>query len=253
MRPSYPEAYELVERGEAGPQVVKAVALHKRGLLLREIAEELGLALSTVQDLLADPDRRKAKERKAQYDGRCTDCGRRTRGDGRRKGPPKRCRDCYAKRTHQQARERLLDALDKWVKLFGEPPTAWDWNTSTARAKAHPETLAKIQKRRKGHHWPALTSVQKAFGSWNAFITAGGYTPRRPGERAHPEIHSEHLRRSKKGTPMPAALSPEVQIERQIERDREVIEKLAKQIEERKARIRRGEKALKALRESTDD
>jgi hypothetical protein len=96
------------------------------GLMWREIAERIGLALQTVQDYYSDPDGSKVAARKAKTDGACLDCGGRTVGDG--SYTPERCAGCRAEyegtmearransatrlgHPRQWTRERIIAAL----------------------------------------------------------------------------------------------------------------------------------------------
>jgi hypothetical protein len=71
-------------------RVAWARALREQGLLLREIAADLGVALKTVYSWLSDPDGAKLKARKASYRVRCRDCGGPAYGVGYRAAT--RCR-----------------------------------------------------------------------------------------------------------------------------------------------------------------
>lgn len=74
--------------------------LRASGLSYKEIAiaatEEFGtpVSMSTVGNLLIDPDGRKARARKDSYGGRCVDCGGPTTGSNGRAKAPTRCRRC---------------------------------------------------------------------------------------------------------------------------------------------------------------
>lgn len=188
----YPEACALVAAGKAPPQVARAVVLHRRGYYLREIAEDLGLALSTSHEVLFDPLREKARARKHEYDGVCVDCGGRTRGDGSRAGPPERCAECARRHWHEEARRRYLAALDDWAIRYGSPPTAWCWNLGLAKGRAHPETWQFLEAAHRERDWPTVSGVLHVFGSWNKFIRAGGYEPLPPGYRRDPQTWHRH-------------------------------------------------------------
>lgn len=150
------------------------------GLLLREIAERLGIAISTVQDYYTDPDGSKARARKAKNHGVCIDCGAETRNSGSAKYVPERCRACFDARPKKYwTRERIIEAICEWVAEYGEPPTAMQWSPSQARRAG----LGWMAERWESGEWPVLTTVQKAFGSWNAGIAAAGFTPRGIGVR----------------------------------------------------------------------
>jgi hypothetical protein len=59
----------------------------------------------------------------------------------------------------------LTDRIRAWAELQGTPPKANDWSP-------------------KLRGWPSSAIIQRVFGSWNAGITAAGFTPRAIGGRA---------------------------------------------------------------------
>src|SRR5918992_163522 len=77
-------------------RVAQIERLERRGLTTREIAEQLGLARSTVNIYRADPEAQRQRERRKRYQGTCRGCGRRTSGSGGPKRAPERCRRCAA-------------------------------------------------------------------------------------------------------------------------------------------------------------
>jgi len=76
-------------RAERHEQVV---ALKDSGLKFREIAAQLGLAMSTVTAAYYDPTGEKDHARRHRADGQCVDCGARTHNGGA--VPPERCAGC---------------------------------------------------------------------------------------------------------------------------------------------------------------
>jgi transcriptional regulator with XRE-family HTH domain len=74
----------------------RAHALRADGLLLREVAEALGVSRAYVGDLLRDPTGRENRARHERARGACVDCGRPTAWGGAG-GPPERCVDCDLK------------------------------------------------------------------------------------------------------------------------------------------------------------
>jgi hypothetical protein len=97
----------------------------------------------------------------------------------------------YTKRRAKWSREDILDAIQRWVKAFGEPPTATDWNPSDARRAAR-EHSAKTQDwlgrvvRFESGDYPWTGTVWKTFGSWNGAISEAGFTPRPPTHKKAP-------------------------------------------------------------------
>lgn len=76
-------------------KVAKARILRASGLKLREIAAEMGgVAISTVDTWLNDPDLSRQRERRKTYGKDCIDCGKRTDGSNGYDSP-ERCYDCY--------------------------------------------------------------------------------------------------------------------------------------------------------------
>lgn len=133
-------------------KVARAQALRAQGLLLREIAAEMGAALSTVHAWLWDPDLSKLRARRDSYGGTCVDCGGPTDGSNGPGKAPTRCMDC---RTW--TRDAVLLAFREWADDNGGiPPTCTDI-------------------RRSGGRLPHQASVKRLFGSWNSALLAAGF------------------------------------------------------------------------------
>lgn len=77
--------------------VVEAMRLREEGLLLREIAEQMGAAISTVNGWLMDPNGERQKARKDNYRGRCEDCGTPTDGSNGAAKAPRWCVSCHGR------------------------------------------------------------------------------------------------------------------------------------------------------------
>lgn len=121
-------------------------ALRDQGLLLREIGERLGIATSTVFDVLSDPTGEKVRARKDSYRGVCDTCGRPTDGSAGASKAPKRCLDCI-----MWSREALLAWVDGWADAHGGvPPRLSDFSGAYRAARRH-------------------------FGSWNGLLLAAGF------------------------------------------------------------------------------
>jgi transcriptional regulator with XRE-family HTH domain len=149
----------------------KARELRAEGLKYREIAERLGVAPSTVDSWVNDPDLSKAAARRARYADACRDCGAPTDGSRGYDSAPERCRSCSREQEHELSRRWIIDSIQRWADEHGGvPPSAGDWNT------------------RHEDGWPWTGSVQGIFGSFNAGIQAAGFEPTpvgfygRPGE-----------------------------------------------------------------------
>ncbi len=82
------------------------------------------------------------------------------------------------------SRDDILDAIRRWVALFGEPPVSADWNPSVARWRAQEWRIARYRAGdpESGRPWPSLNAVKRRFeGSFAAAIREAGFEPRRPG------------------------------------------------------------------------
>lgn len=97
--------------------VAEAARLRAEGLLVREIAERMGVARSTADAWLNDPDGSKLRARKDTYRGRCEDCGAPTDGsDGF--AAPRWCRDHCG--VHLAAADRRVEKVLEMVRLRRE-------------------------------------------------------------------------------------------------------------------------------------
>ena len=161
--------------------VREAQRLRAEGLKLREIAERMESKMSTVHSWLSDPDLSRQRALRASY-GRCVDCGKPTDGS-RGHNAPKRCAPCTNTRRHEAARERIANEIRRFAARYGRPPVADDWNPQIAKRKCVPAHAKLIAERFERDGWPHASSAQSAFGSWNAAITAAGFTPRPQGVR----------------------------------------------------------------------
>lgn len=74
----------------------------------------------------------------------------------------------------QWSHDTIVQAIRDWVVLYGETPSATDWNVSTP--------WCDVERFRAGD-WPHLSTVQYHFGSWNKAIEAAGFEPRKSGHR----------------------------------------------------------------------
>jgi hypothetical protein len=154
--------------------VAEIERLERRGLTTREIAEQLGLARSTVNIYRADPDGQRQRDRRQRYRGTCAGCGRPTSGSGGQKRAPERCRACAGEQRRRWSERRVLEAICGWAELTGSPPTLADWSPAHARA-GH----ASVRYRSERGHWPSASTVAARFGSLQAAIEAAGLRPAR--------------------------------------------------------------------------
>jgi DNA-binding XRE family transcriptional regulator len=88
-----------------------------------------------------------------------------------------------------------IEKAHEWVELYGDPPAAIDWNPAGIKGRTVGEGRAERREEMLGRwlsgDWPSLATVQRLFGSWNAFLMEAGYPPRKPGD----ERPSDHQRR----------------------------------------------------------
>lgn len=133
----------------------EARELRDSGLLLREIAERMGAAVSTVDAWLNDPSGAKLQARKDSYAGVCEWCGAPTDGSNGRDRAPVVCMEC-----RMWEPDVVLAAVRRWASEHdGKAPSETDW-------------------RRRGDYSPSAKTVQRLFGSWDAGIRAAGLRPR---------------------------------------------------------------------------
>jgi len=124
----------------------EAAVLRGAGLLQREIMEALGISQTYVSELLRDPSGTVGKQRKERYRQPCVDCGAPTSGsDGRRAEP--RCIPCASARSGASLMVwtpgRVIEAIQEWARIYGEPPSSDDWNPWAARNDLHDEERAR--------------------------------------------------------------------------------------------------------------
>ncbi len=161
--------------------------LRDRGLRLREIAAELGVAISTVDSWLNDPGGQRLRARKDRYRGRCERCGCATDGSNGRAAAPRLCAACFRSQPHSLDRakrlghgagarrysdEELLDALRRADEL----------GLRTAPRYA---TLAG------DHALPSMATLIHRFGSWNAARDRAGLKVRSAQGRSYDRIAAE--------------------------------------------------------------
>lgn len=76
--------------------------------------------------------------------------------------------------------ELCVEKCHEWVELHGSPPAAINWNPSAMRQRGREHLLPAWLE----GDWPSLATIQRLFGSWNAYVLQAGYEPR---EKADPE------------------------------------------------------------------
>ena len=166
-RERWTEAFELVERGEVSERVRECVELvDHEGLGIREIAERLGIGVSTVGAYLRDPTGQKTVQRKAKRSSPCVDCGRPCNTDGSVWRTAKRCADCAKKASIYWTRNRIIAAIQRWADLHGRPPKGQEWSGSRYQHPDYPSG-----------DYPAFNTVRARFGSFNTALKDAGFEP----------------------------------------------------------------------------
>ena len=132
-----------------GERVEAARRMHSSGISRRLIADELGVSEHTVGVYLR---------------ATLCECGRYWRVRGAR------CIQCAAEanaaRVRRWDRPAVIDALQRWARSEGGPPSSEQWlpgrNARERWAREYPA-------------WPPNGTVTRLFGSWNAAIAAAGF------------------------------------------------------------------------------
>lgn len=170
-------------------KVARAQELRAQGLLVREIAEEMGVAIQSVSAWLNDPDRSKEIARKKTYAGTCEDCGAATTGTASGLDrAPRWCKDCGNRHSSETrtvwTRELVIARIHEWAERYGDAPAFLDWQPWEVRhrveigeAPAH-ALIRAARFEDAGNYWPWGNHVARVFGSWNAAIEAAGFAPR---------------------------------------------------------------------------
>lgn len=161
-------------------QVQTAIAMRADGYKWREVAAELGCTISTISSAVSnanDPSRAAARRDRWRdrncAQGVCKSCGKETTAQRAGEAPPERCRPCYRDHVTAQTRTRIIDAIQAWHAKYGETPSARDWLLHAVRDRSGANADGA----------PFTSEVQRAFGSWNAAITAAGFEPREKSKR----------------------------------------------------------------------
>lgn len=172
-------------------KAAKAAGWYAEGWTQTQIAVELGISRSYAAALINDPDGSKDKQRKQRYAGVCVECGAPTSGSEGRVDNP-RCGRCGSKAGAAKTAalytvwtpDLIVQRIQEWAKIYGEPPACTDWNPEQARRMNDPTRAQRFHDA--NHYWPWFTQVINRFGSWNAAIEAAGFTPRHQGGHGNP-------------------------------------------------------------------
>lgn len=150
----------------------RAKRMRARGMLLREIAEELACSTTEVMRLL-DPERRErhrqqTNDAKHRRRGTCERCGSDTKYSGKGSVAVSRvCKACAPDEYRKWDEKAIIAAIRRWETAHGSQPVSREWLISSPENSGYPD----------------VGVIQKRFGSWNAAIKAAGYEPLPPGRR----------------------------------------------------------------------
>jgi hypothetical protein len=160
-------------------KVQRAQRLREQGVKHREIAEQMGVSLSSVRHYLHDPDGSKMRARKDSYRGICQDCGAATDGSNGAAAAPNYCWECAPAHHAIWTCERIVEKIHEWAELYGRPPGVMDWSPNHARR--HPSLSQELKQRKIERfgvgRWPSVEAVYRYFGSWTAGLAAAGFSP----------------------------------------------------------------------------
>jgi Homing endonuclease associated repeat len=151
--------------------------LRARGMRLREIAAEFGVAISTVDSWLNDPGGERLRARKESYRGRCEQCGAPTDGSGGRASAPRLCVACFRAQPH---------SLERAQRLRGGAPQRYSDRQlleELRRADTLALRTATVYSSQAGaYQLPSLATLINRFGTWNEARRRAGL-PTRPSPR----------------------------------------------------------------------
>jgi Homing endonuclease associated repeat len=139
------------------------------GLNSIEIGERLSAPPSTVRNWLR---------------GALCECGAPITGCSGSKSSS-RCESCASIASRLWSPQRIIEKIREWHRLFGDVPTATEWNLALSRSQHSAARHAEVESRHEGAKWPGTQAVIERFGSWNAAIAAAGFTPLQTGKQRH--------------------------------------------------------------------
>lgn len=160
----------VLERPSRRAQADRIERLEAQGVTRREIAERLGLAVSTVGKYRRDPDGARERARREHYRGACQGCGRLTGGSQGPGRAPGWCPACAPPRRRRWTDEQMLEAIRAWAGLMGRPPRVYDWSP----AHAPPRHAGAARYLAERGRWPNASSVARRFGSLGAAVERAG-------------------------------------------------------------------------------
>jgi hypothetical protein len=161
--------------------------LRARGLRLREIADELGVAISTVDSWLNDPGGKRLRARKDRYRGRCQGCGAPTDGSNGPGGAPRLCVACFRAQPHS------LERAERLGRCAGARRYSDDELLDALRRADELDlrTAPRYAKHAGGHGLPSIATLIHRFGSWNRARELAGLQVRSSLRRSYDRIEVE--------------------------------------------------------------
>jgi hypothetical protein len=145
--------------------------LKEQGCTFKEIADTMGVAVSSVTSAYYDPTGEAARARKARYGGTCGDCGAPTSYIAG--GVPKRCRRCN--RTHLASMEGRRGAAARATgKVQWTNEAIFEAIRSVAIDGRVSCTNYDSAASRSGGTMPSRPTMIWRFGSWRNVVAAAG-------------------------------------------------------------------------------
>jgi HNH endonuclease len=161
--------------------------LRGRGLRLREIADELGVAISTVDSWLNDPGGERLRARKDSYRGRCERCGAATDGSGGRAHAPRLCSRCFREQPHSLERAQRLGRGSS-TRRYSDRELL---DAVRRAAELGLQTAPGYARHAGEHQLPSMATLIHRFGSWNRARAEAGLPTRPSNRREYERIETE--------------------------------------------------------------
>jgi hypothetical protein len=150
------------------------VAARGRGENYKVTCSRLGISRSYYYDALNDPDGSHVRARRERYRQPCPMCGELKDGSwGNSPRAPTHCAKCAPIAATIWTRESILDAIKDFNDQYGRPPGAQHWNPAYCRTRGWNHISDQFYV---DGCWPAASTVQERFGTWNAAIALAGFT-----------------------------------------------------------------------------
>ena len=132
-------------------------------------------------------------------------------------------------------RDTIINAIQEWVALYGEPPRAADWNPSSAKWSGQIWRVERYRAGRPdGSSWPALNAAKRPFGgSLNEAVRAAGFEPAKPGPKRRSDVDPEQADRVQMSPEARAMIAAALHRARQAERRVETLDAQLARVRER--------------------